>query len=165
MITKRMVKKSLHLYIWIIAVVILTASPAAVYAESPSLNLSQYRGKVVYVDFWASWCAPCKKSFPWMQEIQNRYQSMGLQILAVNVDENPADAAHFLKQFDVNFKIINDPTGKLAQQYAIQGMPTALLFNADGKLVSKHVGFNNRKKVKYEANIRELLTATARATQ
>lgn len=119
----------------------------------------------MYVDFWASWCAPCKKSFPWMQEMQSKYQPMGLQIIAVNLDENPADAAYFLKQFDVNFKIINDPSGQLAQQYSIQGMPSALLFNANGKLVSKHVGFNTRKKVKYEANIRELLTATARAAQ
>ncbi len=141
-----------------LAVVLLFQTPAAI-ADSSLLDLNQYKGKVVYLDFWASWCIPCKKSFPWMQEMQAKYEHMGLQIIAVNVDENQAAADKFLRQFKVDFEIIRDPEGILAEAYSIKGMPSSLLFDANGKLVSRGVGFNNKKKIKYEAELRRLLTA------
>ncbi len=92
--------------------------------------------------------------------MQDKYQNLGLQIVAVNVDENQAAADDFLSQFEVNFEIIRDPEATLAETYSIEGMPTSLLFDTNGKLVSKHTGFNAKKKTRYEAELKRLLTAT-----
>ena len=129
-----------------------------IYAEE--LNLDQYRGQVVYVDFWASWCIPCKKSFPWMNEMHQKYKDQGLKIIAVNVDENSADADKFLADTPAEFMILRDPEGKLAKQYKLVGMPTSLLFDPKGKLVSRHVGFKKSKIESYEAAIKKLLAKT-----
>jgi thiol-disulfide isomerase/thioredoxin len=129
-----------------------------IHAEE--LNLDQYRGQVVYVDFWASWCLPCKKSFPWMNEMHQKYKDQGLTIIAVNVDEDSADADKFLADTPAEFMIIRDPDGKLAKQYKLVGMPTSLLFDTQGKLVSRHVGFKKSKIESYEAEFKKLLPST-----
>ena len=153
-------KKIRHIFklVCLSAVLILQAPTAM--ADSSLFDLNQYKGKVVYLDFWAAWCVPCKKSFPWMIEMQDKYQHMGLQIIAVNVNEDQAATENFLSQFEVNFEIIRDPDAVLAERYSIKGMPTSLLFDTNGKLVSKHTGFNAKKKIKYEAALRHTLTAT-----
>ena len=71
--------------------------------------LSQYKGKVVLLDFWASWCSPCRRSFPWFIAMQNKYQQQGLEVIAVNIDVERSDADAFLAEFAVNFTIIYDP--------------------------------------------------------
>ncbi len=129
-----------------------------IYAED--LDLEQYRGQVVYVDFWASWCIPCKKSFPWMNEMHQKYKDQGLKIIAVNVDENSADAEKFLADTPAEFMILRDPEGKLAKQYKLVGMPTSLLFDTQGKLVTRHVGFKTSKTESYETAIKKLLSNT-----
>ncbi len=131
---------------------VLSAS-LSVASAAPGFDLSRYRGKVVYVDFWASWCVPCKKSFPWMERMQHRYGDRGLRIIAVNLDENPADADRFLRKYPASFEIVRDPEGKLAERYHVQGMPTALLFAPDGRQVDRHIGFRDSEKGKYEAAI------------
>ena len=131
----------------------INAAPLAAAAEKATLDLSRYQGQAIYVDFWASWCIPCKRSFPWMESMHEKYHDKGLQIIAVNLDENPADADRFLQKFPVSFTIIRDPEGKLAQRFDIQGMPTALLFDASGKLVDRHIGFRGNEKANYEAAI------------
>ncbi len=135
----------------------ITQMPA-VLADDPLLDLNSYRGKVVYLDFWASWCIPCKVSFPWMQKMQSRYQAQGLQIVTVNLDENQADADAFLKEFSVNFEVIRDPKGELAEQYSLKGMPTTVLFDSEGNQVARHVGFRRSDEAEYEAEIAKLLT-------
>ncbi len=134
------------------------------FAGEGKLDLDQYKSQAVYVDFWASWCIPCKKSFPWMEAMQEKYKDKGLRIIAVNLDEDPAEADRFLQKYPVSFKIIRDPQGKLAQEYDIKGMPTALLFDASGKLISRHIGFRNDEKASYEAAIVKTLPATSSAT-
>jgi len=129
-----------------------------IHAEE--LNLDQYRGQVVYVDFWASWCIPCKKSFPWMNEMHQKYKDQGLKIIAINVDEESADADKFLADTPAEFAILRDPDGKLAKQYKLVGMPTSLLFDTQGKLVSRHVGFKKSKIKSYEAEFKKLLPNT-----
>ncbi len=128
--------------------------------HADELNLDQYRGQVVYVDFWASWCIPCKKSFPWMNEMHQKYKDQGLKIIAVNVDEESTDADKFLADIPAEFTILRDPEGKLAKQYKLVGMPTSLIFDTQGKLVSRHVGFKKSKIESYEAAIKELLPHT-----
>lgn len=141
----------------LIFLLLLSLSIPATSGPADKLDMTQYKGKVVYVDFWASWCIPCKKSFPWMNAMHQKYQRLGLEIVAVNLDENPADADKFLAAHPAKFTIIRDPKGKLAQQYKVQGMPTALIFSADGKLVDQHIGFNPKDSQKSERLLRKLL--------
>ena len=124
---------------------------ANVFAEEGKpLDISAYKGKVVLVDFWASWCAPCRKSFPWLNDMQKQYASKGLVILGVNVDENPQDAQRFLKENPAIFKLIYDPKGQHASFYDLPGMPTTLIFDRQGKLAHRHSGFLTAKVQEYE---------------
>ncbi|MEE9319444.1 MAG: TlpA disulfide reductase family protein [Granulosicoccus sp.] len=118
---------------------------------------TQYQGKVIYVDFWASWCAPCRKSFPWMNEVQARYADDGLVIIAVNLDKEPALVKEFLNSTPADFLIGLDPEAELAEQFAILGMPSVRVFARDGSLQIEHVGFREKDKAAYEAGIKQLL--------
>lgn len=129
--------------------------PTALSAEL--LDLTQYRGKVVLVDFWASWCAPCRHSFPWLNEMQQKYASRGLVVIGVNVDSEHADAERFLRDVPAQFSILYDPSGSLATTYDVPGMPTSFVFGADGKLVSKHIGFQQASRAEREAQLQMLL--------
>ena len=103
-------------------------------------DLQDHAGKVVYVDFWASWCVPCLASFPFMADVQEELGEQ-LVVIAINVDENKRDALEFLASFHVPFEIVYDPQGELAEGFAIPGMPTSFLFDRGGKLLLRHVGF------------------------
>jgi len=126
------------------------------------LDLHRFAGKVVYLDFWASWCAPCRQSFPWMQALESTYQNQGLAVVAVNVDHNRADAERFLDMFAsdsqrVNFPIVFDPQGDLAKQYKVVGMPTSVLIDRHGVVRFVHVGFQAAARNAYEQQVRQLL--------
>lgn len=108
------------------------------------INLADFKGKVIYLDFWASWCGPCRKSFPWMNDLQKKYADQGLVILGVNLDANPEDAHHFLQKIPANFRIAFDAPGDTPKRFGVQGMPTSVIINRDGKLVEKHTGFNDK---------------------
>jgi thiol-disulfide isomerase/thioredoxin len=128
-----------------------SVAPAVVLpADGGEFHLDAYRGKVVYLDFWASWCGPCKQSFPWMNAMQAKFADKGLVIVAVNVDNAHDDALKFLQQVPARFKIAYDPKGQVAQQYAIKGMPSSFLIGRDGKVLSLHTGFNNSARDQIE---------------
>jgi thiol-disulfide isomerase/thioredoxin len=127
-----------------------------------TLNLDAYRGKVVLVDFWASWCAPCRQSFPWLNELQAKYADRGLVVLGVNVDRTRADAENFLRDVPARFDIVYDPEGALAARYDIPGMPSSFVFDPDGALVARHIGFRNADRAQREAEITKLLPNAAR---
>ena len=97
---------------------------AAAADPSGGLDLARYRGKVVLLDFWASWCEPCRHSFPWLNEMQAKYAERGLIVIGVNVDRERADADRFLRDVPAGFDIVYDPDGSLAAQYDLPGMPT-----------------------------------------
>ncbi|HEX7027996.1 MAG TPA: TlpA disulfide reductase family protein [Gammaproteobacteria bacterium] len=141
--------------------------PLAVSAAQPAPNfklptfksevkLSSYRGKVVYVDFWASWCEPCRKSFPWMDEMQARY-GKNLKVIAINLDPKREDAVGFLKKLSPKFTIAFDPDGKVAEAYKVKGMPSSYLIDQQGRLVSSHIGFRGSDKEKLESHIEKLI--------
>lgn len=95
----------------------------------------------LYLDFWASWCGPCRLSFPWMNRIHDQWQGRGLRIVAVTVDRRREDALTFLKSNPARFEIAFDAQGGLARQLDIKTMPTSLLVAPDGRIVHRHEGF------------------------
>lgn len=132
---------------------------------SPSQQLTQmlktHHGKVIYLDFWASWCGPCRESFPWMNNLQSKYKHKGFVVLSVNVDNDKAFADKFLTELPAKFSVIYDPKGKIARQYKLKGMPSSYILNRAGEVVSAHVGFNEQKKVKFEQEILSLLNQSS----
>ncbi|MEH6453033.1 MAG: TlpA disulfide reductase family protein [Psychromonas sp.] len=122
-----------------------------------SFELSEYKNKVVYLDFWASWCVPCRESFPWLNEMQTKYQDQGLVVIAVNLDRDVNKAHQFVKKFPASFYLFSDPKAELAIKYKVTGMPSSYLFSIDGKLKETHIGFKKSEADKYEANIVKLL--------
>lgn len=138
------------------------AAPASTINMAPAsqIDFSAYKGKVVMIDFWASWCGPCQLSFPWMQQMQAKYGKDGLVIVAINVDREPQKALEFLKKYQPNFEIREDRDGKLASQLQVQGMPSTFILDRNGKPAAKHQGFFQAKQAAYEAEIVRLLGST-----
>ncbi|MDD2880055.1 MAG: TlpA disulfide reductase family protein [Rhodoferax sp.] len=122
-----------------------------------AVDLSSFKGQTVYLDFWASWCGPCKQSFPWMNEMQTKYSSKGLRVVAVNVDQRHADATLFLKDNPTNFTVAFDAIGQTPKNYAIRGMPTSVLIGPDGKVISIHNGFKAEHRAELETQIKQAL--------
>jgi len=122
-----------------------------------AVDLSSFKGKTVYLDFWASWCGPCKQSFPWMNDIQAKYKDKGLSVVAVNVDQRNADARSFLKDNPANFTVAFDADGKTPKTYAIRGMPTSVLIGPDGNVLSVHSGFKEEQRGELEKQIKQAL--------
>lgn len=125
-------------------------------AES-TFDLTEFNGKVVVLDFWASWCVPCRRSFPWMNSMQEKYGRDGLQIIGVNVDSDPAEAQAFLQEFPPEFQIISDPDGELAREHDVIAMPSSYVFDRNGALVTRHLGFKVKRQDEYEAILVETL--------
>ncbi len=121
------------------------------------VTLSQYQGKVIYLDFWASWCGPCRQSFPWMSTMQQRYGKDGLVVIAVNVDKERAQADSFIAEHLPQFTIAFDPKGKVAEQYGVQVMPSSYLIDRQGHIVARHLGFHTAKADAMEGEITALL--------
>ncbi|ARN21509.1 TlpA family protein disulfide reductase [Piscinibacter gummiphilus] len=134
------------------------AAPALdVAGAKDPVSLSALKGKVVYVDFWASWCAPCKQSFPWMNEMQAKYGNRGLQIVAVNVDAKREDADRFLAEVPANFVIGYDAKGDSPKRFQIKGMPSSVLVGPDGQVIKVHAGFRpDERKAQEDAIVAAL---------
>ena len=124
-----------------------------------AVKLAKLQGKVVYVDFWASWCGPCRQSFPWMNEMQAKYGARGLQIVGVNVDANSADARQFLTTTPARFAIGFDPQGATPRSYGIKGMPSSVLIGPDGRVLLEHSGFREADRAELESKIQNALGA------
>ncbi|WP_448212826.1 TlpA disulfide reductase family protein [Colwellia sp. MEBiC06753] len=120
--------------------------------------LANNKGNVVYLDFWASWCIPCRQSFPWMSEVQAKYQQQGFKVITVNLDADKANADEFLAQLSSDLTVIYDAKGLIARAYKLKGMPSSIVFDRQGQIVARHTGFNQEKKVKYQQHIEQLLT-------
>ncbi|MBL7003114.1 MAG: TlpA family protein disulfide reductase [Gammaproteobacteria bacterium] len=124
-----------------------------VNAAGTQVSLNDYKGKVVLIDFWASWCIPCRLSFPWMNDMQQKYQRQGLEVVSINLDKEPAERQRFLKKYNAKFTVLIDAEGKTPEQYKVLGMPTSYLLNRSGEIVTKHIGFKQSKTTQYEAEI------------
>jgi len=116
------------------------------------------KDKVVLIDFWASWCDPCKASFPALNDFHKRYGPLGLVIIAVNVDENRADMDDFLKKNPAAFIVVRDSRQKLVEKVEVPTMPSSFLIDKDGKVQYLHSGYHgDETKKKYEKEIESLL--------
>lgn len=141
----------------IVGLIVICICSLGTSSHAAPLDMTQWNGRVVYLDFWASWCAPCRQSFPWMQKMKKAYESQGLTIVAINVDQNRADADRFLGRLHPDFQVRFDPAGTLAEQYKVTGMPTSVIFDRHGAVRFMHVGFLPVDEQKYEQQVRELL--------
>jgi cytochrome c biogenesis protein CcmG/thiol:disulfide interchange protein DsbE len=124
-------------------------------ARAGRAALDSLRGRVVYVDFWASWCEPCRKSFPWLASMHERYGKQGLTIVAINLDKERPAADAFLVRNPAPFTVAFDPEGRTADAFKVTGMPSSFLIGRTGDIVYSHVGFDPRKTAPVEALIRE----------
>jgi cytochrome c biogenesis protein CcmG/thiol:disulfide interchange protein DsbE len=129
---------------------------APAHASAP-LDLDALRGRVVYLDFWASWCAPCRQSFPWMQAMKNTYERQGLTVITVNLDHDRADAERFLRRFHPDFAVQFDPQGTLAEHFKVTGMPTSVIIDRHGIARFTHIGFRPADREAYTMQVQELL--------
>jgi cytochrome c biogenesis protein CcmG/thiol:disulfide interchange protein DsbE len=136
---------------------ILPHAPAQAADPLQGLDLSAYKGKVVYIDFWASWCGPCKLSFPYLQQMDAEYKKKGLQIIAVNVDHSRDSADKFVSQYGQHLNIVYDATRAVATRYKVSAMPTSIMIGRDGRVRYVHQGFFPEKIATYQAEISELL--------
>ncbi len=121
------------------------------------VTLTDFKGKVVYVDFWASWCGPCKQSFPFMNAMQTKYKAQGFEIIAVNVDAKTADATAFLTKVPAAFTVAFDPKGETPKRYKLKAMPSSYLIGRDGKVVAVHQGFKAEDTADLEKRIAQAL--------
>jgi thiol-disulfide isomerase/thioredoxin len=149
--------KGLSLKRFLLLLLLVVSPLKAEVFDISQLDLKQHHGKVVYLDFWASWCKPCLESFPWMNSLVKKYPADRFTVITINLDAE-TDAMHrFLGKIRADFDVYHDPSGEIAEKFKLEGMPTSYLIGADGKVVKKHIGFYNRDIEKYQREIEELL--------
>jgi len=124
--------------------------------EGKAIKLSDYRGKVVIVDFWATWCPPCRKGIPELIELQNEFKN-NLVIIGISLDQNTeSDVVPFIKKYGINDPVVFGTNQVMMDYGAINAIPTSFVINKDGKIVDKHVGLV--PKSVYEKKIKEILS-------
>ena len=128
-------------------------------AGEKKLDLSQYHGKVVYLDFWASWCGPCQLSFPFMEGLTHSYSKNDLVVVTVNLDRSHKAATDFLRKAGSNLTVIYDEKGDIARAYKVSDMPTSIVIGRDGKTRFTHKGFHPDQKTEYRNHINQLINA------
>jgi len=133
--------------------------------QEKQIQLSKYRGQIVYLDFWASWCQPCRKSFGWMNKMQSLYGKEGFKVIAVNLDESRDKADKFLKQIPAEFDVAFDPRGNTAESYKVKAMPSSYIIDKQGKVVHANLGFRGNDEDALEEKIRNLIRQSTVASR
>lgn len=122
-----------------------------------NLSLSDLQGEVVMINFWASWCAPCRKEMPLLDALYKKYKPLGFTILGVNVDENSNDAYAMLKQIPVSFPVVFDSHGRTGKLYGLVAMPSSIFVDRTGKVRFAHAGYIDGDEKQYETYIKTLV--------
>ena len=152
--------------IFLSAGIFLSACALALAQPAPSftltgnkgtISLDSLRGHVVYLDFWASWCDPCRKSFPWMNDLLKKCAVQGLVVVAVDLDSKPESADKFLANHPVDFSIAFDPSGSVAKLYNVKAMPSSYIIDREGNIASTHTGFLEKDTKTLEKQVVEQL--------
>lgn len=122
-----------------------------------AIDLGKLKGQVVMLNFWASWCGPCRTEMPLMDQIYKKYSAAGFTMLGVNVDTDSADAQKFLSQVPVSFPIAFDRDNKVSKLYAVSAMPSSVFIDRKGNVRALHRGYKAGDEAQYLAQIRTLL--------
>jgi thiol-disulfide isomerase/thioredoxin len=122
-----------------------------------NVRLQEQLGNVVLINFWASWCGPCREELPYLEALQQEYADLGFTVLAVNVDEESAKAEILLNDISVTFPVLFDANDKVSKLYDVQAMPTTVLVDRDGNQRLLHHGYKSGDEVKYKQAVKALL--------
>ena len=134
-----------------------TAPDFSLAGATKTVKMAEFKGRVVYLDFWASWCGPCKQSFPFMNAMQSKYGAHGLDVIAINVDSKASDATAFLTKVPATFTVAFDPQGSTPKLYKVAAMPSSYLISRDGKVLKIHKGFKQDDVAEIEKSIAQAL--------
>ena len=126
-------------------------------SDTRQYDLKQFKGKVVYVDFWASWCGPCAQSIPFMNTLHHDLEVKGLQVIAINMDEKPEDALFFLKNKPAEFIVATDTNGQCAKSFDVQAMPSTYLIDRKGNIHLIHFGYRSDEADEFRFKVEALL--------
>ena len=137
------------------------AAPAIILYDlhDRPISLDAYKGKVVVLDFWAPWCGPCRKSFPFLDTLQSKYSAQGLEVVGLTLEEDPDAVEAFLDSVPVNFTIVRDPSQHAGETFGIVAMPTTLLLDRDGRVAARFEGGSERVHGKIESAVVTLLAS------
>lgn len=125
--------------------------------DGKKVSLKDLKGQIVMVNFWASWCGPCRQEMPLLDEIYKKYKKVGFTLVGINLDEDKSDALGFMKKVPVSFPILHDPEGKVADAYKNQAMPSSYFIDAKGNLAYLHRGYRPGEEKEYEKAIMRLM--------
>jgi len=138
-----------------------TAAPAPDFTlralQGPLLRLAEQRGRVVLINFWASWCGPCKQEMPHLNQLHDKYRSAGLMLLGVNVDDDPRKASEVAERWQIRFPVLLDSDKRVVRRYDLGSMPATVLIDRDGRVRHLHRGYRDGLEATYELQIRELI--------
>lgn len=122
-----------------------------------NIRLSELRGNVVMVNFWASWCGPCRQEMPLLDDLYQKYRDYGFELLGVNVDEKQSDAERMLERIPVSFPVLFDPNSTVSKEYGVDAMPSTLLIDRDGNARYLHRGYRAGEEKIYAEKLRALV--------
>ena len=125
--------------------------------KGDNLRLAEQRGTVIMLNFWASWCGPCRQEMPLLEELNERYAAAGFQVWGVNVDADRADAEQMLAKIPVDFPVLFDGAGEVSKLYGVDAMPSSVFIDRDGKVRHVHRGYRDGDMASYKKIIKELI--------
>jgi peroxiredoxin len=122
-----------------------------------NMRLGEMRGEVIMLNFWATWCGPCRQEMPELEKLYNKFKSAGFRVLAINVDTETKNTKNFLSSLNISYPVLFDNQKSVSRQYNIEAMPSSVIIDRDGKIRYIHQGFQPSYVALYEAQIRRLV--------
>lgn len=126
-------------------------------AHGKNLKLGEFRGQVVMINFWATWCGPCRQEMPHLNRLHERYHKAGFMLLGVNVDEQPEAARAMVKKLGIVFPVLLDTGKRVSRLYDVSAMPSSILIDRDGRVRYVHLGYRAGHEIQYDNEVREML--------
>ena len=144
-----------------LAIAASSSGPAANFtlksANGENIRLSEYRGQVVLLNFWASWCGPCRQEMPELDALHQKYEELGFTVFGVNVEQDRKMADKILRDIPVSFPILFDDQNAVSELYDVDAMPVTVLVDRNGDIRFMHRGYKPGYEIEYEAQVRELV--------